>query len=242
MGIWPFRADDSFGEFLVAHGGTLEELELVSKKRGGAMIFGSSQKLKRDSLPHLKSFKGHSWALYQMIMARMECLKSLRRLEFGAGSSFDPSVIYQDIFEQVDQWRAEDGTNLVLGNLEELQIDLNYSDLSVDKILGTIHSCARLWGRTLKVWLGDVVMMQLDELAPAFVGFEKLRVIHHDIWATQTLHSTNRRRTTAAERENFILALATQCPMLEELVTGPRSSSQITRDGATPRIVHHIML
>jgi len=215
--IWHFDVEGApveFTDFIIAHGGTLEELELgYGEYDGYAMDFGgSARKLKTDSLPHLKSFKGHASAFKEMVQARMDSLRLLRVLEVGPGGVDDPVWELEELFDELDRWRAEEqpGRPPVLGALKDLRLDLSqWEESAVDNVLEALDRCAKLCGRTLEVWRGDITIpFQPGEHNFGFGKFEKLRVIYLKEKAI----------ARSSKIEDVALGIAFENPLLEELI------------------------
>jgi len=244
LGNWHFDvegAPDEFADFILAH--ALKELELgYGDYDEYAMTFDDgSWKLGPDSLPHLRSFKGHASAFREMTEARVGSLKTLKRLDVGPGGVDDPVYELQRMLDALDDWQAETGPGSVLVGLKELRLNLvEWDERMHGHILHAIDRCAQNWGPTLEVWLGDIyTTVNQDALCTALAKFEKLRVVH-----------IRERVLASTKADEFALKIAVKCLMLEEVVVtdldfprhGVTVSIRIARDGNAPRVAYTVEL
>jgi hypothetical protein len=214
FGNWysQFEGDrEEFTKFIVAHGDTLEELDLkYSKYRDYAITFGSSAFLKKDSLPRLKEFKGHTDAFKQMVEKRMNCLQtSLEILDIGPGGIKIADRATYRLQRAFDSILQPNQPKLIFNALRELRIDLSSFEYwgEPDKAFEYIHKASEFCGSSLEVWLGDIPKSaNMNGIIEAFSKFEKLRVIRirRDIG-----HGFN--------LEKVVRKLAEKCLKLEEI-------------------------
>jgi hypothetical protein len=153
LGIWHFDvpgAPDKFTEFVVAHGDTLEELDLAYGEYDEyAMDFDDSPFLEKDSLPRLKAFTGITSAFKHMVNTRMNCLQtSLEKLDIGPGGGDMPGYELKSLFDSI---LGPAQPKMIFRALRELRIDMmileelpgNFSSITFKKRLNSV-------GRRLK--------------------------------------------------------------------------------------------
>jgi len=207
-------ASDKFTDFILAHGETLAELNLALGTYCHHLMAFNSQKLTKDSLPHLRSFKGNIATFRKMVGASMECLRTLELLDMGPDDDESPNDELEDLFNELDSfyWKTSDRKKdpHVMRSLKELKLDLSYwEDQILDDTLGILRRCGDTLGQTIEVWKGDVFKpMNLDYLVEGFSEFPMLRAIHmreNPFYGHSSL-------------KELVLTIAAQCYRLEEVI------------------------
>jgi len=227
LDIWEGVRDDAkatpdkFTDFILSHGRTLEDLNLAFRNYDQPWLEFDAEKLKIDSLPRLRSFKGNIATFRPMVDARMECLRSLRILDIGPEGCSSVLVECFELFEELDRWY--DG----MRSLEELKLDLAWweGELAERNTMGLVRCCGETLGRTVRVWKGDILIgMSWDDLAEAFAGFPALKVLHvrespfYPQPGFKGSGSGSGGSVRRSDLEDFVLTIAAQCEELEEMI------------------------
>jgi hypothetical protein len=143
-------APDEFKNFIIAHGDTLEELEMASDEYDSkdAWTFNVSAFSENDSLPRLKKFKGHADAFQKMVETRMNSLQSsLERLDIIPTCEDFTGSDLKRTFDSIIQL-------LIFNALRELRINFSRFANSPETVTEYIHKAFQFCGSTLEVWLG----------------------------------------------------------------------------------------
>jgi hypothetical protein len=187
LGVWkgdndeptPLGENDFMG-FILAHGDTIEELDLEYDGYDGDELMlheDSWPRFRPSSLPHLRSLRGPSSALMTMANSRISSLRTtLSRLAVG------PFGMY-GMFNAI--LSPEKGSGPSIGSLLALQeIELDFSqwtdDGDRDDIAEVIQLCARCCP-SLQVWRGtfsSCLTLKAEVLGELFGLFGSLRVIY----------------------------------------------------------------
>jgi hypothetical protein len=242
LGIWHCDvqgAPDKFTEFIVAHGDTLEELDLAyGRFDRQVMAFDGSKMLKRDSLPKLKKFRGHTSAFIQMVDTQMDCLgTTLERVEVGTGVTEYPDSDFYNLFLTECLGLRPSEPKMPLSALRELKLDMSQMDIYPFQSFTNIVALAHPSCPSLEVWLGDITKkIGVKSLVEVFSLFKKLRVIYlrRVVIGTSNIEKVKK----------YVVELAAGCAKLEKVVIThlafPKKdiSLLIARDdpGSVPRV------
>lgn len=217
LGISVYESDsgenaDELIEFLVSHGATLEELNYAfSPSIRSSGVFHDSRILQVDSLPHLKSYRGTSLLLEQMIQKRMFCLQSsLEKAVVHIAGRRDCSSIMETFLNATHK---SSHSPFTLDSLRELDIDrIPWNEQSRDLILEFLIRTGKLCSRSLEVWCGTFYAdVDPERLGQAFSYFKSL----HTIWLREDNIGTN-------NAETYTLILASWCPKLKTVLIANR--------------------
>lgn len=198
LGIWTVEAEpevadaNDFTDFILVHSDTIEELDMDYGEYDDeyALEFDNSSltRLRANSLPRLRSFRGNASSFRIMAQAGMICLTTtLRCLVVGPGG-IEPIYELQSMFDTILSPATGGVGGPVLGGLFGLkELDLNISQRELwrwDEIVGAIRQCAECCGPSLEVWRGtipSVLEMDAEDFGLLFGAFGRLRVIHLNV-------------------------------------------------------------
>jgi hypothetical protein len=228
----PPLGENDFVDFILAHGDTIEELDLEydGYDEGEHLLDEDSWlRFRPSSLPHLRSLRGTTSALMTMANARVNSLRTtLRRLTVGHFGMYE---MFNAILS------PEIGSGPSIGSLLALQeIELDFSqrrDGGWDYIAEVIQLCARCCP-SLQVWRGTFprcLTLKAEVLGELFGLFGSLRVIYLDegiVLGTQRVGGESggieRKDDTTDDSkiEAYVGTLALSCQALQEVSVSRR--------------------
>jgi hypothetical protein len=169
-------------DFVLAHNDTLEELCIeYCQFPLSALEFNDTSlgRLREDSLPHLRSFRGSASTLSAMIQARIDCLRmTLRRLIVR------PTETEAETSEMKPMFDAFSGRRQIVSpHSERIELDIClWTDKELTHAVDGIQKFAICCGSSLEVMALKLPNMKTtaELLSELFGHFNMLRVIRLD--------------------------------------------------------------
>jgi hypothetical protein len=145
LSLWDIEAEvesldvPDFTDFILAHNDTIELEMEYGEYDEYALQFNESSltRLRLDSLPHLRSFRGNAMSFMIMAQARMKFLTTMRRLVVGPGRVEEPTYHVQWMFDAILSLAIDSiGSGPVLRGLSALtELEGDFNKLSSKNML-----------------------------------------------------------------------------------------------------------
>jgi hypothetical protein len=185
-----------FTNFIVAHSGTLEHLNLFHRDLiiGGDGVYDpifSQSRTPTPSCPvlsQLNSFTGPTYILEEMMEKRMDCFKSLRRISIATKWYCNHGEVIEKLFDDLSFWKKNNTKSCksrILATLEDLEINIYSCNVSTFHTSSAIETSSRVCGSTVERLrihfeidssdsIGDGFGESLGDLAQAISKFTRL--------------------------------------------------------------------